>query len=102
MKIIVKLLTYTGLVASGFLIGMVYSNGTTRQKDTSKSPSVPTKQELAPTHQPPKAPIKGNRNSKGELIYHVPGGQYYDRVKGQELFQTEEQAQQAGYRRSQR
>ncbi|QHE50764.1 hypothetical protein [Pontibacillus sp. HMF3514] len=102
MKIIVKVLTYAGLIASGFLMGMVYSSASTRKTDTSKSPSVPATQELAPTQQPPTPQIKGNRNGRGELIYHVPGGQYYNRVKGQVFFQTEEEAQQAGYRKSQR
>jgi micrococcal nuclease len=47
-------------------------------------------------------PIKGNINSKGEKIYHVPGGQYYDITKAEELFCTEQEAVNAGYRKSQR
>lgn len=46
--------------------------------------------------------IKGNINSKGELIYHVPGGQYYEQTKAEEMFCTEEEAIQKGYRKSQR
>lgn len=102
MKIIVKFLTYAGLIASGFWMGMVYSNASTRNFKTSKGPSAPANLEIAPTIQPPNPKIKGNRNGRGELIYHVPGGQFYDRVKGQAFFQTEEEAQQAGYRKSQR
>ena len=100
MKIIVKFVTYVGLVACGFLMGMAYTNASSREKDDRNRPSLPTREEAAPTAQPPKAQIKGNRNARGELIYHVPGGQYYNRVKGQEIFHTEEEAQQAGYRRS--
>lgn len=46
--------------------------------------------------------IKGNINSKGEKIYHVPGGAYYDRTDAEEWFFTEEDAKAAGYRASKR
>jgi endonuclease YncB( thermonuclease family) len=51
--------------------------------------------------------IKGNISSSGERIYHVPGGQYYDRTKintakGERWFCTEEEALAAGWRRSKR
>ncbi|MFT4231526.1 MAG: hypothetical protein QM606_01940 [Leucobacter sp.] len=45
------------------------------------------------------APIKGNASS---MIYHVPGGAYYQRTKPEECFTTEAAAQAAGYRRSKR
>jgi endonuclease YncB( thermonuclease family) len=44
--------------------------------------------------------IKGNRNRKGQWIYHLPGKPYYEQTRPEELFCTESQAQQAGYRRS--
>lgn len=44
--------------------------------------------------------IKGNRNRRGEWIYHMPGAPYYDQTRPEELFCTETQARQAGYRRS--
>jgi FtsZ-interacting cell division protein ZipA len=48
---------------------------------------------------PDSAPIKGNvSSSSGELIYHVPGGQYYDKTTAEECFATEQAAQNAGYR----
>ncbi|MGC2853927.1 thermonuclease family protein [Novispirillum sp. DQ9] len=52
-------------------------------------------------------PIKGNVNAKGQRIYHVPGGQFYDRtrineVEGDRWFCSEGEAQGAGFRRSQR
>jgi endonuclease YncB( thermonuclease family) len=49
--------------------------------------------------------IKGNISSKGERIYHVPGGEYYDATvidtaKGERWFCTEAEALAAGWRRS--
>jgi micrococcal nuclease len=49
--------------------------------------------------------IKGNINSRGEKIYHVPGGKYYDQTviepeKGERWFCSEEEAVAAGWRRS--
>jgi endonuclease YncB( thermonuclease family) len=49
--------------------------------------------------------IKGNISSKGERIYHVPGGQYYSRTrinpaKGERWFCTEAEARAEGWRRS--
>ncbi|KAJ9523689.1 hypothetical protein QJQ45_020118 [Haematococcus lacustris] len=48
-------------------------------------------------------PVKGNISGKGEKIYHLPGGAYYDKVliepeKGEQYFCTEQQAIAAGYR----
>ncbi len=45
------------------------------------------------------ARIKGNASS---MIYHVPGGQYYDRTVPEECFSTEAAARAAGYRASKR
>lgn len=49
--------------------------------------------------------IKGNINSKGEKIYHMPGGEYYDQTTidpqtGERWFCSEEDAIAAGWRRS--
>jgi endonuclease YncB( thermonuclease family) len=44
--------------------------------------------------------IKGNRNGKGQWIYHVPGMPYYDQTQPEELFCTEAEARAAGYRRA--
>jgi endonuclease YncB( thermonuclease family) len=44
--------------------------------------------------------IKGNRNRKGQWIYHVPGMPYYDQTRPEEIFCSEAQAQAAGYRRA--
>lgn len=44
--------------------------------------------------------IKGNRSRRGDWIYHLPGQHYYDETRPEELFCTEAQARNAGYRRS--
>lgn len=44
-------------------------------------------------------PIKGNASS---MIYHVPGGAFYDRTKPEQCFATESAARAEGYRKSQR
>lgn len=44
--------------------------------------------------------IKGNRNRKGQWIYHVPGMPYYERTRPEEIFCSEAEAQAAGYRRA--
>lgn len=49
--------------------------------------------------------IKGNISSKGERIYHTPGGRWYDKtkispLKGERWFCSEAEAQKAGWRRS--
>ncbi|GIN38369.1 sunset domain-containing protein [Heyndrickxia oleronia] len=47
--------------------------------------------------------IKGNLTTyNGEMIYHVPGGQFYDVTDAEEMFCTEEEAIDAGYRKSER
>lgn len=59
----------------------------------------------AASDKPSDCQIKGNINSKGEHIYHVPGGEYYDRTmidtsKGERWFCSEAEARAAGWRRS--
>jgi hypothetical protein len=49
-----------------------------------------------------KKKIKGNINSNNQKIYHVPGGFFYDKVKAEKMFYTEEEAIAAGYRKSKR
>ncbi|MBZ4669364.1 MAG: beta-lactamase protein [Defluviitaleaceae bacterium] len=42
--------------------------------------------------------IKGNINSKGEKIYHIPGDPWYNKTKAEVWFKTEAEAQAAGFR----
>lgn len=46
--------------------------------------------------------VKGKVTRDGERIYHLPGQANYDRVEADMLFETEEAAQAAGFRASQR
>jgi hypothetical protein len=47
--------------------------------------------------------IKGNLTTyNGEKIYHVPDGQFYNVTIAEEMFCTEEEAEDAGYRKSER
>ncbi|MDP5273215.1 thermonuclease family protein [Chengkuizengella axinellae] len=46
--------------------------------------------------------IKGNINSKGEKIFHVRDGKYYDATIAEVMFCTEEEAVEAGFRASSR
>ena len=50
-------------------------------------------------------PIKGNIGSKGDHIYHMPGGRWYDRTvitvsKGERWFCSEGEAKAAGWRKA--
>jgi hypothetical protein len=49
---------------------------------------------------PSRGAIKGNRNRRGEWIYHLPGTPYYDETRAEEMFCTEAEAEAAGYRKS--
>mgnify|MGYP003412985901 FL=1 len=42
--------------------------------------------------------IKGNINSKGNKIYHMPGQRDYDKTVAEEMFCTEQEAQAAGFK----
>lgn len=46
--------------------------------------------------------IKGNITSKGEKIYHLPEGQYYEVTIAEEMFCSVEEAENQGYRVSSR
>lgn len=44
--------------------------------------------------------IKGNRSRRGDWIYHLPGMEYYEDTRAEEIFCSEAEARAAGYRRS--
>ena len=46
--------------------------------------------------------MKGNINSKGNKIYHMPGQRDYDKTVAEEMFCTEEEAQEAGFKAASR
>lgn len=64
---------------------------------------------VEPFEPPPDAPagcfIKGNINRRGDRIYHVPGGRWYEQVRidpsqGERWFCDEHEARAAGWRRA--
>ncbi|MFD6440458.1 thermonuclease family protein [Peribacillus sp. NPDC060186] len=73
---------------------------TSKGFDDSKT-EVVTEKKTAISSSCSKPKIKGNINSKGDKIYHIPSGQYYEITKPEELFCTEQDALNAGFRKSQ-
>ncbi|PEP46833.1 hypothetical protein [Bacillus pseudomycoides] len=63
---------------------------------------APQPNQKQPTEQGGSCNIKGNKNSKGEKIYHMPGQQFYDKTNAEEMFCSEAEAKAAGYRASKR
>ena len=92
-----------GLWASEFLMPRDW-----RAAHSARQPAAPAKELSSRASQPPPktyryqhgCAIKGNRSRRGEWIYHLPGQQYYEQTRPEELFCTEAEAQAAGYRRS--
>ncbi len=66
-------------------------------RHTRISPNTP--QNYGSCECPSDRPIKGNAQSG---IYHMPDGVYYDRTCAERCFATEDEAQDAGYRKSKR
>lgn len=99
----------TGVVLIGVavIVGLVvivamFMSGTSPEA----SPSGGTELGVEPPEPftcPSTAPIKGNESAtSGELIYHVPEGQFYDETNPVRCFASEEEAEDAGFRASQR
>jgi hypothetical protein len=64
-------------------------------------PAAPARQRPQGPNCPSSHPIKGNHSQRGgELIYHVPGDQFYRATLPEDCFATEADARAAGYRRS--
>ncbi|USG63694.1 thermonuclease family protein [Brevibacillus ruminantium] len=81
------------------LWGLEDQEDTASQKKSAKS-GTPSEKSVTPAEEAPSPDqlIKGNINSKGEKIYHVPGSRNYDQTKAEVWFATEEEAQAAGFR----
>lgn len=89
-----------GLWGSSFVSPDVFRNGS-RDASTA-APDRATPRRAAPrVHETDGlCRIKGNRNRRGQWIYHLPGMPYYDATNPEELFCSEAEAQAAGYRRA--
>jgi hypothetical protein len=99
-----------GFSLSNLLLAKTHLNNTAikgfnQTEFAQKEPATPAKSEEKPqakttTDSNSSCPVKGNRNTKGEQIYHIPGGLSYNRVKGTTCFQNEAEANAAGYRKA--
>lgn len=102
----IKLFLLVGLVqilslAIGFYCGYTYclESNTALLNYTTKSNIEPKEidsQKNLPSLVTNNCPIKGSKSK----IYHVPNGAFYDRTTPQECFETEQDAQSAGYTKS--
>lgn len=79
---------------------MPVSKGVSQSARQSTPQRSPNKAWRAPEPYSGGCVIKGNRNRKGQWIYHLPGMPYYDVTRPEEIFCTEAQAVAAGYRRA--
>lgn len=75
-----------------------------RRENKGGSQKAPTK--VSATSKDTACAIKGNINSKGERIYHIPGGRWYDKTdintsSGEQMFCSEAEALAAGWRKAQ-
>ena len=86
-----------GLWASNFVPPDEYRE---EERQAASPPTVPTQRRVATRSAANRCLIKGNRNRRGEWIYHLPGMPYYDKTRAEEMFCTEADAQAAGYRKS--
>jgi endonuclease YncB( thermonuclease family) len=85
-----------GLWSSSFTPPETYRQLEDQQVSARQQPQPRSSVRQAPTN----CAIKGNRNKRGEWIYHLPGRPYYNETRAEEMFCTEAEAQAAGYRRS--
>lgn len=83
-----------GIWRSDFILPQEYRS----QRERSSSQV----QEARPSAEVTGCVIKGNRSRRGEWIYHLPGQQYYEQTRPEEIFCSEAEARAAGYRRSKR
>ncbi|WP_456299396.1 sunset domain-containing protein [Pontibacillus litoralis] len=97
-----KIATYSLCFFSGVLATLWYISSRKQNRYTIRIPVQEAEIISKCEEEAPHSLIKGNKNAKGERIYHIPGGQFYERVTAVETFQTEEEAQANGYRRSKR
>ena len=91
---------HRGIWASEFQLPQDYRAAQSATRDAAPAALV-RRQAAAPVTQTTSGcAIKGNRNRKGQRIYHLPRMPYYAITRAEEMFCSEEQAQAAGYRRA--
>lgn len=91
-----------GLWTSNFMLPEDYRNAAAEKASgEARAPQRLLTRQVAPAPAPMgRCAIKGNRNRKGQWIYHVPGMPYYEATRAEDIFCTEAQARAAGYRRA--
>jgi endonuclease YncB( thermonuclease family) len=84
-----------GLWASSFEVPEDYR---AQQRERAAASARPARTVVAPLTRARGCLIKGNRNRKGQWIYHLPGTPNYEATRAEEVFCSEAEAQAAGYR----
>lgn len=69
-------------------------------REASRGPAPVSPARRTKNHPSSACDIKGNRSRRGDWIYHLPGMQYYEQTRPEEIFCSEAAAIAAGYRRS--
>jgi hypothetical protein len=87
-----------GIWGGKFIVPAAYRRGEPEAEQRGPESAVAQAQDCS---------IKGNISKGGERICHVPGGTFYGRTKidegaGERWFCTEQEAESAGWRRSER
>ena len=91
---------HRGIWTSEFQLPQEYRAAQSATRETAPA-ALMRRQAATPVAQTPSGcAIKGNRNRKGQWIYHLPGMPYYAITRAEEMFCSEAQAQAAGYRRA--
>lgn len=79
---------------SGYSVSeLLHSNA---QAQNNNTPIVPYNQSSF-VHTDKSCPVKGKKNSKGVLTYHLPGQAFYESIKNVQCFGSEAEARAAGY-----
>lgn len=89
-----------GLWSGTFEMPHEYRAGAKAEIPRQAAPRRDRTQQATPTQSSSGCVIKGNRNRRGEWIYHLPGMPYYDQTRPEDIFCTEAEARAAGYRRA--
>lgn len=91
------LILFFGLVTAGWAYGRFKNNSPSAT--TAVTPPVIHVVKVNSWNCPPGYPVKGNLHS---MIYHVPGGEYYDRTNAQNslCFDNTADAEAGGFRSS--
>lgn len=90
----------TGIWSSTFVAPSEFRHGPEIAAEIRQQRSTPQRGQQAQQTKSYGCAIKGNRNRKGQWIYHLPGMPYYNVTRAEEMFCSEAEARAAGYRRA--